>query len=160
MTAPDEMARAGINTDLMLQRIQQIRAAVASLRVEATRPVDELSADERATKAAKYDLIVAIEAAVSICTHLVSRLSARTPESYADCFVLLREAGVFDAELAGRLARMAQFRNRLVHLYWKVDDTQVWAIVKTSLGDLDDYVQAVGRWLDKETADAARPQAG
>jgi len=152
MTIRDDGGRAGINRDLVLQRIQEIRGAVAALRTETIRPQSELVADVKATKAAKYDLVVAIEAAVSICTHLVSRLAARTPESYADCFAVLRETAVFEADLAGRLGRMAQFRNRLVHLYWKVDDEQVWAIVRGSLGDLEEYIRAVGALLNEEAS--------
>lgn len=35
---------------------------------------------------------------------------------------------------------MVSFRNRVVHLYWDVDDVTVYAILQNNLGDFDTYV--------------------
>ena len=148
----DEVNRPALNRDLVLQRIQEIRGALDTLRTDAARPRSEFVADVQAVDAAKYRLLVAIEAAVSICTHVTSRLAARTPESYAACFEVLAEAAIVSTDLAQRLGRMARFRNRLVHLYWKVDNERVWEILKDSLGDLDDYVEAIGRLVEDQPA--------
>ena len=83
----------------------------------------------------KYRLLVAIEAAVSICLHVSSRRAARTPESYADCFDGLRDAAILSPDLAERLGRMARFRNRLVHVYWRIDSERLWTILQENLGD-------------------------
>jgi uncharacterized protein YutE (UPF0331/DUF86 family) len=141
--------RVELNRDLLLQRIQEIRGALASLRVEAARPRDEFVADGQAVDATKYRLLVAIEAAVSICMHVSSRLTARTPESYADCFDGLRDAAILSPDLAERLGRMARFRNRLVHVYWRIDSERLWTILQEDLGDLEAYMAAVGRLLDE-----------
>jgi uncharacterized protein YutE (UPF0331/DUF86 family) len=113
--------------------------------------------DPRALRAVKYDLIVATEAAISICTHVASSMGAGTPESYADCFARLAELRVLEPGLAARLGRMAQFRNRLVHLYWKMDDAQVWEIVRDNPGDLDEYLDRLGALLSGGTPDAPGP---
>ncbi len=60
---------------------------------------------------AKYRLITAIEAAISICNHIVARKFKRAPESYSDCFMILNEFGVVSSELAKKLGEMARFRN-------------------------------------------------
>jgi uncharacterized protein YutE (UPF0331/DUF86 family) len=75
---------------------------------------------------------------------VASRLVARTPDSYADCFDVLGGAGIVSRDLAERLGHMARFRNRLVHLYWKIDNERVWEILRESLGDLDGYLDAIG----------------
>jgi uncharacterized protein YutE (UPF0331/DUF86 family) len=141
--------RVELNRDLLLQRIQEIRGALASLRVDGARPRDEFVADGQALDATKYRLLVAIEAAVSICMHVSSRLAARTPESYADCFDGLRDAAILSPDLAERLGRMARFRNRLVHLYWQIDSDRLWTILHENLGDLEAYLAAVGKLLDE-----------
>ncbi len=41
------------------------------------------------------------------------------------------------------LRAMARFRNRLVHLYWDVDDELVYEYLQTSLGDFDRFAAAV-----------------
>lgn len=146
---PDDAAKTPVlNRDLVLQRIQEIRGALQLLRVDAARPRSAFVADAQLVDAAKYRLLVAIEAAVSICTHVASRLAARTPDSYADCFEVLGGAGIVSTDLADRLGRMARFRNRLVHLDWKIDNERLWQILTESLGDLEAYLQVIGALVE------------
>ena len=148
MKPDDEANGLGLNRDLLLKRIQEIRGALDLLRTDAAQPQSAFVADAHVVDAVKYRLLVAIEAAVSICTHVASRLAARTPDSYADCFKVLGDAGIVSTELAERLGRMARFRNRLVHLYWKIDNERIWEILKESLGDLDAYLDAIGALVE------------
>ena len=101
---------------------------------------------------AKYLLIVATEAALDICNHLVARRGGRSPEDYADCIAILGDIGVIDVDLRVRLTRMARFRNLLVHLYWKVDDAEVHRVIREDLGDLARYLAAVGEYLKTDLA--------
>ena len=94
--------------------------------------------------AAKYRLLVAIEAAASMCTHLAARQFGEAPSSYAQCFQVLASSGIISPELAERLAAMARFRNLLVHVYAEVDDSQVWEVLRSNLGDLENYLAAIG----------------
>jgi len=38
---------------------------------------------------------------------------------------------------------MARFRNRLVHLYWEVEDRLVYQYLQESLGDLEQFARAI-----------------
>jgi uncharacterized protein YutE (UPF0331/DUF86 family) len=38
---------------------------------------------------------------------------------------------------------MAHFRNRLVHLYWDVDNARVYDYLQGSLADFDDFARAI-----------------
>lgn len=136
-----------INVDLVRQRAKEIRDALEVLRRYAAVPQEEFVARAETVDAAKYRLVVAIEAAVSICNHLVTRLATRPPESYADCFSLLATAGTISSDLADRLAQMARFRNLLVHLYWHVSDAKVWEVLAEDLGDLEAFLAAVGSFV-------------
>ena len=71
----------------------------------------EFVSDQTTVDAAKYRLLIAIEAAISICTHLSARLAGKAPATYAQCFEELARSGIVTQELAGRLARIARFRN-------------------------------------------------
>lgn len=134
-----------VNRDLLRQRAKEVRNALAILEGYATLSQQAFLARSQVVDAAKYRLVVGIEAAISICTHLAARVAHRTPESYAECFAVLAEAGMLSADLAERLGRMARFRNLLVHLYWEVDDSRVWQALRNDLKDLDDYLVAVGQ---------------
>ncbi len=110
-------------------------------------PSDEFLADYRNTESAKYLLIVAVEAAIDLCNHIVARRQGRAPQGYADCFVALSELDAISRELAERLKSMARFRNLIVHLYWKVDDMRVYEIIRNDLKDLDDFRRQIVVWL-------------
>jgi uncharacterized protein YutE (UPF0331/DUF86 family) len=58
---------------------------------------------------------------------------------------LLGEAQMIEASLAENLRRMARFRNLIVHRYWDVDDQRVLEIARTQLGDLEQFLAAIGR---------------
>lgn len=133
-----------VNADLLRQRAKEIRDALEVLARYGHLPQEEFLARAESVDAAKYRLVVAIEAAISICNHLAARLAQRTPESYADCFSVLATTGIISKELADRLGQMARFRNLLVHLYWQVSDTRVWEVLKDNLVDLETYLAAVG----------------
>ena len=42
---------------------------------------------------------------------------------------------------------MASFRNRLVHLYWEVDDRRVYNSLTHDLDDFDTYVRYIQAFL-------------
>ena len=138
-----------VNPDLLRQRAKEIRNALSILKGYADLSSEAFLAATESVDAAKYRLIVAIEAAISMGTHLASRLAQRTPESYSECFAVLAEAGLLPQDLAQWLGRMARFRNLLVHLYWQVDDGRVWQTLQNDLKDLEDYLVAVGQALEE-----------
>ena len=109
--------------------------------------VESFVQDRRSVNSAKYLLIVATEAALDICNHLVSRRGQRSPADYADCISILGEMGAIDSELCGRLVKMARLRNLIVHLYWRVDNREVHRVIREDLTDLDLYLRAVGTYL-------------
>ena len=138
-----------VNPDLIRQRAKEIRHTLAVLQGYAELPQEAFLAATETVDAAKYRLIVAIEASISMCTHLAARLARRTPESYSECFAILAEAGLLPPDLAQRLGRMARFRNLLIHLYWQIDDSRVWQVLQNDLNDLEEYLVAVGQAIEE-----------
>ncbi len=92
---------------------------------------------------AKYHLVIAIECCVDIANHVIASENYRFPKDNADSFTVLVENGVLEAADQKALREMARFRNRLVHLYWEVDDARVHQYLQESLGDLDRFARAV-----------------
>jgi uncharacterized protein YutE (UPF0331/DUF86 family) len=139
-----------VNLDRLRTLAGHLRDAVRQLREVGRVPIETFVADVRSVNSAKYLLIVAAEAALDICNHLAARRGGRSPEDYADCMTILAEIGAIDASLRDRLARMARFRNVLVHLYSRVDDREVHRIIRENLGDFDEYLASIGRYLKAE----------
>jgi uncharacterized protein YutE (UPF0331/DUF86 family) len=59
----------------------------------------------------------------------------------------MEERGVFDEEFTTSLIQMARFRNRLVHLYWDIDDREMYKIIQTRLQDIKRFLKEYGAFI-------------
>ena len=139
-----------VNLDRLRELAGHLRNAVRELQEIGQTPKENFLKDSRLVNSAKYLLIVAAEAVLDICNHLAARKGGRSPADYADCIAILAEIGAIDEDLKQRMVRMARFRNLLVHLYWKVEDAEVYRIIREELGDFDRYLASIGRYLAAE----------
>ena len=115
-----------MNLELIQERAREIRENVSKLRRYAALADADFFADERNLYTLLHLLLISIEAAGSICLHLLARAARQSPDSFAACMDGMRGLGVVDDALAARLVRMARFRNLLVHRYWQVDPARCW----------------------------------
>jgi uncharacterized protein YutE (UPF0331/DUF86 family) len=91
-------------------------------------------------------LTLAVQICTDLGTQLVMERSVRAPESYADVFTAMAEAGLLSVDLASRMSKAARQRNLLIHLYMDIDDREVFHSLE-SLQDLRDFAEIVGREL-------------
>ncbi len=141
---------APLNLDLVRHRLGDIKSEVGRLRGYAAMAADRFVADGEKVRAARYALIVAVEAAAAVCNHLCTRLG-RIADSYPGCFIVLGELGIVEPVLASRLAALARLRNLLVHGYARVDDHRLHELLQTGLADLEAFVTAVGAYARRES---------
>ncbi|MGD8389767.1 MAG: DUF86 domain-containing protein [Desulfobacteraceae bacterium] len=131
----------------MIKLVVQLRQSVERLR--SLSKVDQASFTQDPDKlgSAKYHFIVAIEACIDICNHVISKNGFRAPEDYSDIFAVMEEVKALDSGFSAELMKMAKFRNRLVHIYWEVDDTQLYEILQTRLDDFKRFLDAMAKFL-------------
>ncbi|KAF5422178.1 MAG: DUF86 domain-containing protein [Candidatus Methanomarinus sp.] len=137
-----------INPNLVAVKISEIKQSLKRMDETSSKGRDAFLTDPDLMDSSKYRLITAIEAAISICNHIIARGFNRVPESYSDCFIILHESGVISALLAKKLGNMARFRNMLVHIYWEIDDDKIFDILTDDIADLDDYIREIVRFLE------------
>ncbi|NOZ07057.1 MAG: DUF86 domain-containing protein [Chloroflexi bacterium] len=126
---------------------------VSQLYTLATMPEEDLVTDLLKQGAARYYFQVAVEACLDVAHHVIARQQWRKPETYADAFAVLAEQGVVDKDFLPTLARMARFRNRLVHLYWEVDPNTIYQILQENLADFDRFKTLVITYLARIEGD-------
>lgn len=131
----------------MVRLSSELRKSVQRLHALRTLSPDQFQSDPDKVGSAKYHLIVAIETCIDMCNHLISRNGYRVPEDYGDTFKVMTEAGALDASFSEDLKKMVKFRNRLVHLYWQVDDKQVYDIIQDRLDDFKRFLDSMSRFL-------------
>ena len=79
---------------------------------------------------------------------MISKNRLRPPEDYADTFLVMREEGFFPKEFAEKLMQMARFRNRLVHIYWKIDVDLLYTILQEDLADFERFLTLFSKKLN------------
>jgi uncharacterized protein YutE (UPF0331/DUF86 family) len=131
----------------MVKLVSELRKSVTRLRDIAKLSQDEFLKDPDKIGSSKYHFIVAIESSVDMCNHVISRNGYRVPEDYGDTFRVMGEVGAIDTEFSDELRNMAKFRNRLVHIYWEVDDQQLYEFLQTRLDDFKNFLNSIARFL-------------
>lgn len=132
-----------LDPDLVRSRCQEITDSVERIRRIKGLSIEIFLEDQDQKDIACYRLQVAIEAALGLCYHIAAKQLRQVPEEYAQCFVLLEQAGIITPELSSNLQQMARFRNLLVHMYWKIDYSAVYKIIENNIDDLEDFCRQV-----------------
>jgi len=114
-----------VDAERIARLLERLRGWVAELDRLAGLPEAELAGDRDRLASVKYHFIAAIECCIDLAHHVIAAERLRAPQDYADAFAALAEKGVSTQGTATALAQAARFRNRLVHLYWEVDDRLV-----------------------------------
>ncbi len=136
--------------DKITKLSSEIFNAIEKLNELSSLPKEEFLSDSHKVASAKYFLIVSIEAAIDMCNHLISKNRLRVPEDYADTFRVMGEVGAFSKGFVEKLIEMAKFRNRLVHIYWEVDDEAIYEILQEDIQDIKEFVDIFMRFLSKD----------
>ncbi len=133
---------------IIVRHLAELQNALNLLHDLKSRELDAFKQDQHLTGSAKYHLIVAIESAIDICNHIISKSGFRLPESYSDSFRIMAENGILPVELVeDKLTVMARFRNRLVHVYWEIDLVLLFQILQENLNDLEQFENEIKKAL-------------
>lgn len=122
-----------------------VRQALDELSAIPQTTCDDFLADRRNLPATLHLLQTAIQGLVDIGLILVSARGLRTPRTSIDVIELLEEAGALPAGSATMYRPVIGFRNRVVHLYDRIDPEIVYRILTEERSDL---VQLLALLLD------------
>lgn len=137
------------NADKVRKIGSEMMAALERLEDLKRLPKDQFLSDPHKIGSAKYSLIVAIEGAIDLSNHVIVKNGFRTPEDYADTFKVLAERGAFDEEFTKTLSQMARFRNRLVHIYWEIDNDELQRLILSRLEDIRQFLKKFGAFIGR-----------
>lgn len=138
------------NLDKIAKLVSELRKGLTRLRSLQAIDKQLFLNDPDKVASAKYNFIIAIESAIDICNHIISQNGYRVPDDYADTFQVLGEQGAFDHGFAKVLKNMAKFRNRLIHLYWEIDDNQIYEFLQIGLDDFKGFLDKIAIFLRLE----------
>ncbi|MGC9002746.1 MAG: type VII toxin-antitoxin system HepT family RNase toxin [Dictyoglomus sp.] len=67
----------------------------------------------------------------------------RPPKDYSDTFRVLFENGFLEKAFFESLVNMVKFRDRLVHIYWEIDNEFLYSILKNNVKDLKGLINRI-----------------
>jgi uncharacterized protein YutE (UPF0331/DUF86 family) len=133
----------GVDKEKIIGLIGEIEKSVTVLKEFSGKQKAAILGDLKALGSIKYYFITAIEACIDICNHITSRERWGVPDSYSECFDLLKENNVLSKEFSKKMVNMAKFRNMLVHLYAKIDDGKVYKFLQSELDSFQKYINRI-----------------
>lgn len=141
--------KKALDRDKIIERIGDIKEATQELKKYQGLSEENFLSKRENFYLASYWSRIAIEAVLTIATHILSRIPANGKQKdYTQVILSLADYNVLPNDFAQKIKGMAGYRNRLVHLYWKVKPEELYNIVKNDLSDFDEFVDNIIRFLD------------
>ena len=91
-----------------------------------------------------------IEACIDIANHVIAAERLERVEEYARMFVVLGKNGIISEELAENLAKMARFRNLLIHRYGEINAEYIVEILDKHLQDIIEFMEKIRKFMEKQ----------
>lgn len=135
--------KSEIDYNRITEKIKFIRDNLKKLKELSELKQEDFLNDYRNYDTAKYNLQAAIEAVLDIAAHIIAREELGSPDTNADSFRILSEAGIIEGSMLLKLVKMTKFRNRIVHLYDQIDEEFIYQIINNNLEYIEKYVDII-----------------
>ena len=129
--------------NLIGQKLESLRRCLRRVKEKCPKDVDALSEDYDAQDILALNLTRAVQLCVDIGAHLVAGTQLSPPDTMGQTFDILMEAGIINADLAGRMKKAVGFRNLAIHNYDAINWAIVYAIARYRLMDFEDFAKAI-----------------
>lgn len=135
--------------DEIASKLEHLREYVTILKGYQPHQIEELQADHTLKGAVERYLEIALECTIDIGEMIISREKLKRPESYQEVFLILGEQGILPKNFAIKFAPSAGFRNRLVHMYAKIDIGKLHYYLQNNIGDIEQFGKYIAQYLIK-----------
>jgi uncharacterized protein YutE (UPF0331/DUF86 family) len=132
-----------VDRDLILRRLANLDIYLEQLSPYRAIDIGAYEQDWKTQRVIERTLHLAIETCMDVADHLVADRKLRVPETGAESFEILAEAGILPKALGSALALMVGFRNILVHDYTRLDHAIVIRILRNDLADVERFRDTV-----------------
>lgn len=141
-----------VRADLVTARLAEVADRVERVRAHCPADASALARDRDALDLVSFNLMLAVQAASDIASHLIADEGWPPAATLAAAFLRLRDHGVLSPETAGAMGRAAGFRNVVAHGYGDVDPQAVFVAATVGLADLDAFAIEIATWLGRRAA--------
>ncbi len=127
--------------------LDQITAECADLCDILSHSDEEILSSDHLIKSCKYSIIVISEAMANALQHLLAKKYKIPISGYTEVLVKAGQQKILSQELLVRLRSFVNFRNLLVHQYWRVEDRQFIGNLRAGIDDFKEFIKEIRRCL-------------
>lgn len=117
------------NPERILKRVKDIDDAMKELLELKRVSLEDFLESNKLQYICYASFIIISEAPVDICYHFAVKKYRIQPESFSDCFIILKEKGILPTEVAEKLVKIAKLRNLLIHRYSSIDIRKLYEYI-------------------------------
>ncbi|MDW7739259.1 MAG: DUF86 domain-containing protein [Bacillota bacterium] len=132
-----------VDREKIRQKLHYIREKVNLLEQFKGMDKSRFTSEPFYEDAAIHMLQVAIESMLDICAHIIAREGWGLAKTYVEIVELAAKNGLISDDMAEVYKNMARFRNRVIHLYNRVDTEEILNIINNRLDDFQPFISAV-----------------
>jgi len=125
------------------QKLHFMRESLELLEQFKDMDQHQFTSDPITESAALRMLQVSIEAMLDICSHIIAREGWGLAKTYVEIVELTVKNGLIQKDKADIYKNMARFRNRIIHLYDRVETAEVLNIINNHLDDFRPFMSAI-----------------
>jgi len=115
------MVPSGIDKEKLFLQIERLKEHVGKIKEIKEKKGEK----EILISAIERNLQLAVEDCLNIGNHIISGLSLKRPDTYKEIFKNLKKENIISEEIEKEMIKLTGLRNRLVHLYWEVNEEEV-----------------------------------
>lgn len=139
-----------VSEKVIAARLREIETALERLSDLAKLSEEEFHTSPDDFAIAEHHLRKALEASISICTHIVSRIPGEKTSVYKSLGPTLARHRILTKKMGETYREMAGYRNRLVHFYYKVEPKEMYKILTEDLGDFEEFSRQIAKFVEDQ----------
>lgn len=132
------------------EKLFKLQEAVKIIEELVQRGKPALLKDKVIGSAVKFNLLIAIEIILDVGNHILAEHFDASAKTYRDIVISLGTKGVIPATLAEENKSMADFRNKMIHDYDRVDDSLVYDYAEKAPAIFRSFVKSFVEFTEKK----------
>jgi len=138
-----------VDVDVVAVKLAEIADRLERVRSCCPAEAETLAQDRDALELVSFNLILAIQAALDVASHIIADEGWPAAATLNESFVRLHEHQVISAETLTGVRPAARLRNILAHMYSSVDPGKVHLAATVGLSELERFAGEVGSWIQE-----------